>query len=154
MAHFETVTPQPSCWNDAGPRSSSTAAGLQNSRPLRAASRECLATASHHTFNAQRRQASTPSDRRQNRSAAGDRKCKTRGFLKILGTFGGPYKKDYGTLGSVFGSPFLGKLPYCAKEKVLVKYIETSVLAAPVALTMTMFAFLTSGLLFPLKSLT
>ena len=34
-------------------------------------------------------------------------------FPKIRGTiFGGPYNKDYNILGSVFGSPYLGKLPY------------------------------------------
>ena len=26
--------------------------------------------------------------------------------------FGGPYNKDYGILGSILGSPYVGKLPY------------------------------------------
>ena len=26
--------------------------------------------------------------------------------------FGGPYKKDYSILGSILGSPYVGKLPY------------------------------------------
>ena len=35
------------------------------------------------------------------------------GFPKIRGTlFGGPYNKDYSVLGSILGSPYLGKLPY------------------------------------------
>ena len=34
-------------------------------------------------------------------------------FPKIRGTFsGGPYNKDYSILGSILGSPYLGKLPY------------------------------------------
>ena len=38
----------------------------------------------------------------------------SRGFpkIRVKGTFlGGPYKKDYSILGSIFGSPYLGKLP-------------------------------------------
>ena len=35
------------------------------------------------------------------------------GFPRIRGTFfGGPYNKDYSRLGSIFGSPHFGKLPY------------------------------------------
>ena len=34
-------------------------------------------------------------------------------FPKIRGTFlGGLYNKDYSILGSLFGSPYFGKLPY------------------------------------------
>ena len=29
---------------------------------------------------------------------------------------GVPYNKDYGSLGSMLGSPYLGKLPYCQGE--------------------------------------
>ena len=37
----------------------------------------------------------------------------TWGFPKIRGTFlGGPYSQDYSILGSILGSPFLGKLPH------------------------------------------
>ena len=36
-----------------------------------------------------------------------------RGFPKIRGTIlGSPYKKDYSILGSTWGSPYFGKLPY------------------------------------------
>ena len=34
------------------------------------------------------------------------------GFPKIRGTFWGPYQKDYWYFGSLFGFPYLGKLPY------------------------------------------
>ena len=35
------------------------------------------------------------------------------GFPKIRGTlFGDPHIKDYSILGSILGSPYLGKLPY------------------------------------------
>ena len=35
------------------------------------------------------------------------------GFPKVRGTFfGGPHNKDYSILGSILGSPLLGKLPY------------------------------------------
>ena len=35
------------------------------------------------------------------------------GFLKLEVPFlGGPYNKDYSILGSILGSPYLGKLPY------------------------------------------
>ena len=33
------------------------------------------------------------------------------GFPKLGVPFGGPHKKDYGILGSILGSPYLGKLP-------------------------------------------
>ena len=32
--------------------------------------------------------------------------------LKLGVPFGGPYKKDYSIMGSILGSPYLGKLPY------------------------------------------
>ena len=31
---------------------------------------------------------------------------------------GGPYNKDYSILGSILGSPYLGKLPYRSKRKL------------------------------------
>ena len=35
------------------------------------------------------------------------------GFPKIRGTlFGGPHNKDYSILGSIWGFPYLGKLPF------------------------------------------
>ena len=34
------------------------------------------------------------------------------GFPKNSYPFGGPHNKDYGTWGSILGSPYLGKLPY------------------------------------------
>ena len=34
-----------------------------------------------------------------------------------MGTFGGPYNKDYSILGFILGSPYLGKLPYCFQFK-------------------------------------
>ena len=34
------------------------------------------------------------------------------GFPKIRGTFLGIPSKDYSQLGSILGSPYLGKLPY------------------------------------------
>ena len=45
-------------------------------------------------------------------------------FPKIRGTFfGGPYNKDYGILGSISGSPYLGKLP--SKYAVLAGSVAT-----------------------------
>ena len=46
---------------------------------------------------------------------------------KIRGTFfGGPYSKDYSILGSILGSPYLGKLPfkisYCNQETPLITF--------------------------------
>ena len=34
-----------------------------------------------------------------------------RGFSELGVSFWGPYNKDYSILGSILGSPFLGKLP-------------------------------------------
>ena len=41
------------------------------------------------------------------------------GFPKFGVPFGGPYKQDYGTMGSILGSPYLGKLLHKARGVVM-----------------------------------
>ena len=53
-------------------------------------------------------------------------------FPKIRGTyFGGPYNKDYSTLGSILGSHCFGKVPYITKDE---GYIRVCLVPSSVSL--------------------
>ena len=53
------------------------------------------------------------------------------GFPKIRGTIlGGPYNKDCNILGSVLGSPYLGKLPCGGASETIALLMSVILLAA------------------------